>query len=694
MSTNRTPLLTKEERAQLSADEKAIVDSYENNDAIVVTAEDLGYSEESEGADIDYSFEIDPHYLDQIKDPTHNRPSRVAEAYYWRDEGLPDYIHKVNIRTFAMHEHVPGNNRNTKHKDEVRTHTVKMSASKPPRDPRLMELFFSDNRIGFHWFQRDCKIKTEKKTGIVKYVFPEDAYTDWFFWGLPNGTPVELDALKEFMHRNPLGTLESLTARNEKSIAEQKPIFWNEILIGFPAGKIEAVFATLDERSVRLRAYKAMLHVKEQLGLTKNLPVYVNQTYYAYDPDYSVPMPKMPQREAVFRFYRQDEFEVDLKAEAIDRQIEQSLRDLIHSHRALALVAPDEKMLDYQLEQLTQVDTPTNRPSLSTAFFKGKVPDVIRKVNLKTFDVDNNYHPGQSRSNKPKDYIYPTTIKTEVTVLPTDPAWIDFGVEHGALALIFDYNDCDVKEKYIFQDATQIKMADCAWLNVTDQDIDALKARFKDQPVGDLAAVKARNDKAVIEQQVISPNVLFARVPKCSSAKGVSIRGIVALCDDMGTPLKAWRTMLKIKERFSLAQDLPIAVMQSYNNPNPPRGYSGFRIYRDYERVSDLIEEQMMQTNPLKLAKQIERFYMRSNRLRWQYPMTPAEREEWKKQSRDYVKRLRNQLPLGEQAKQRIEHLKRLAAEQDGFELIDKQEIDTKQESKLDDEYVMVRRMK
>jgi hypothetical protein len=688
MSANRTSFLTKEEQAQLSADEQAIVDSFENNDAIVAVIRDVIYTDK--GPVIDFSKQVDKTYTDQIKDPTNNRPSRANQF-----APAPEFFYKANLRTFATHKHYPGNNRNTKHKGEVRTHTAKMSATKPPRDPRYMELYGGNNTIGFHWRQRDCKIKAEKKTGIVKYVFPENAGTDLFFWALPEGTQAELDVLKQFMQRNPQVTLEALTEKNDKAIKEQKSIYWNEILIGFPAGKIEAVFATLDERSCRLRAYRAMLHEKEKLGLARDLPVYINQPYYAEDLNGSRSGGRL-QRKAVFRFYRQAEIEADLKAEAVDRQVEQSLLDLIQSHRALALVVSDEEMegmLDYQLEQLAHVDTPVNRPSLSTEFFKGKVPATLRKVNLKTFDVDNNYHPGQSRASKSKDYLYPSTVKTEVTLLPTDPEWMDFEVNTGTIALLFDYNDCDVKEKYIFQNANQIKLTDCSWLNVTDHDVDALKARFKDQPVGDLAAVKARNDKAVKEQTTISPNIIFARLPKCLPKKGVSFRGIACLVDDFGTRVKAWRAMLQIKEKFNLTQDLPIVVTQQAQEPYPDAGYKigGFRIYRDYERASDVHEDEWMKTDPAGLAKYMEKFYMHSSRLRWQYPMTPAEEKARSEQSRDYVKRLQNKLPLGEQVNQRVAHLKRLAAEQDGFVLVENEKIDTKQESKMDeDEYVMI----
>jgi hypothetical protein len=689
MSTTRTALFTHEEFNQLSTDEKAIAESYENNDAIVAITFDMSYTDN--GPVIDYSMEIDWHYLDQIKDPTHNRGSRASRFYQgWHQGELPDHFYKVNLRTFKMHEHHPGNNRNTKHKDEVRTNTEKWSSTKPPRDPRQMELFNDDEGIGFHWFEHDCKIKREKKTGIVKYVFPENETTDGFFWALPNGTQEEMDTLKQYMQENPLGTLESLIEKNETAIKTKKPIYWNEILIGFPAGKLEAVFATRDVRSHRLRAYRAMLHAKEKLGLTKDPVLYVNQPHYAYNPSFP-----MPQRKAVFRFYRQAEIEADLKAEALERQAEQSLLDLIQNHRAVALVVPDEKVLHHHLEQLTHVDTPKNRPSLSTEFFKGKVPDVLRKVNLETFEVDNHYHPGQSRAKKPAAYVYPTTVKTEVTLMPTDPEWMDFGAVPGTgvLALLFDYNDCDVKEKYIFQDATKIKLADCAWLNVTDQDVDALKARFKDQPVGDLAAVKARNDQAVRDQKAITPNVLFARLPKCLPKQGVSFRGIACLTDDLPSRLKAWDTMLQIKKKFKLAHDLPIAVMQPPHEPWPDAGFttSSFRMYRDYEREQDEIESHWEKMNPAGLAKRIKQFYMHSSRLRWQYPMTLDEEKARAEQSRDYVKRLRNDLTIGKHAEHRIAHLNRLAAElekkqiEDDYVLVGKDEVEVK-----DDEYVMI----
>jgi hypothetical protein len=281
---------------------------------------------------------------------------------------LPAVINKMNMQTREVQKHHPGQDRFTIHKGQKYIFTPKTSTSLIPPNPIWMELFHGDYGIGFLWHINDCNLKNEK------YVFPVNAGTDGCDWlDLNSGYGFDyntgniryITAEEKIAHLNeyidkymPLATVESLQKRNLAAIETKTPIPWNELVVGLPAGlqkeapdrNIRSVFATQDVRIARLRALRAMWHVKEKHGLSEDLPLFILEPKYAIDPADPYPDPR-PQRPGVFRFYLLEEQKADLLAEAADQQVTQVAADVIKNQRALALPVSDKSIVDHYFEQ-------------------------------------------------------------------------------------------------------------------------------------------------------------------------------------------------------------------------------------------------------------------------------------------------------------------------------------------------------
>jgi hypothetical protein len=276
---------------------------------------------------------------------------------------LPTVVSKMNMKTFQVHQHVPGKNRVTKHKDVEFIFTAKMSTSLMPPDPRFMQLFECDYGIGFLWDINDCNLKKEK------YVFARNAGTDGCYWiDLDSGYDYEYKTgkialisaeekianLKETIKDN-FTTVSALRENNLAAIKNNEPILWNELVVGLPKGILRAVFATQDVRNARLRALRGMLRAKEKLNLSEDLPLFINQSFYA-KAGRGV-YPQMPPRPAVYRFYSHEEQLVDLAAEMADEKVAEEVQDILKNQRALAITVNDKNMLDQYLEQKDKVET-------------------------------------------------------------------------------------------------------------------------------------------------------------------------------------------------------------------------------------------------------------------------------------------------------------------------------------------------
>jgi hypothetical protein len=334
-------------RTTLSEKQQAVLDLITNHRALISIVFDLDYQAPN-GPQIDYS-RIDQEYLDQLADPSKNRPSRAKKFFAEKrhPQPLPKTSKKMDMRTGEIDEdYHPATCRETKHKGMDFQHTAKTATSLIPPDPRYMELFFCDDGIGFMWDINDCDIKQEK------YVFFENAGTDSCFW-LDLDSDEKIGFLKQRLEHDFLATIDLLRERNIAAIKKDQPISWNEVLVGLPKGKLNAVFATQDVRSARLRALRAMQRAKEKLNLQDDFPVLILQPYFEEESE-DAKQDHKPRRPGVFRFYQPQEQEADLKAELAEQQAQQASLDIIKNHNALALPILDEKMFYYYLEQLVK----------------------------------------------------------------------------------------------------------------------------------------------------------------------------------------------------------------------------------------------------------------------------------------------------------------------------------------------------
>lgn len=416
--------------------------------------------------------QVDPHKLQNLY--------TLLNKFH---HNLPSTINKMNLRTLAVHEHKPGLNRLTKHQNFVYTHTAKTPTSLIPHDPRYMELFACDYGIGFLWDINDCDLKNEK------YVFKHNAGTDScfhldlndsyelmakeeggvyrFVWSLVTAKE-KIENLKKRMTDKPLATVAALRTRNNEAVKKQKPIAWNELVVGLPKKLIRAVFATQDDRCSRLRALKAMLHAKEKLGLENDLPVFILQPFYEQESHDT-----RAQRDAVYRFYSKEEQILDLKADEVDKKRQQDGLDLIKNQETLALLAPDKKTLDTYLPQLS-----------STADYTDKIP---------------------------------------VLALTAEPEKMEWSKQNGMIALLWDKKLCIYDENN-------------AAANLKTGTVDAIIC--------------------------------------CADRYDTKVR------------INALQTMQRIKKELNLRVDIPIYIIQHAFENNPSR----LRIYSDIEQDRDLFE--------------------------------------------------------------------------------------------------------
>jgi hypothetical protein len=229
--------------------------------------------------------------LSQLANPSLNRPSRSAELFASHHLPRPPKLLKTNLKTGEEHEHIPGECRNTRHKGVEYQHTAKNPSSLIPSEPEHMHCIGYD-LIGFLWDIDACNLHKEK------YVFATDGGTDLCWWLSPNPYHPEPD---DWM---PVTTVAELRAQNDKAVAEKNTIAWNELLVGWPKGRIDAMFAPRDELSIRLRVLKASQRAKEILKFEKDIPLFIIQSDC------------QDGNGAVFRVYTKAEQEADLKAAA------------------------------------------------------------------------------------------------------------------------------------------------------------------------------------------------------------------------------------------------------------------------------------------------------------------------------------------------------------------------------------------
>lgn len=279
MSLNRNPV-------SLTKNEQAALDIISSHRALVKVVADKNDDDDA----IDYS-RLDFN-LNQIADPTANRPSRSAYYFSLTGKSLPSVVTKTDLKTNKTHDHNPGQCRYTHNKGVDFTHTAKTSTSLIPPQPQYMSLF-GDDVIGFGWDINACNLKNEK------YVWATDAGSDcnWY-------TPCPYDD-RGTDWLPPLSSVTEIRSNNNKAIENKETIRWNEILAGLPKGRCDFMFAPLDTLDLRLRMWDAMIHTKGKLKLEDNIALLIIHADH------------MDGQGQAFRVYTAEEREKDLQAKAI-----------------------------------------------------------------------------------------------------------------------------------------------------------------------------------------------------------------------------------------------------------------------------------------------------------------------------------------------------------------------------------------
>ena len=178
-------------------EEQAALEIIRSHNALVA----IVFDQDAKGV-INYK-DIDENYLDQLADPTKNRPSRSARFFQEQGKPIPEVIKKINLQTLVVHDHHPGKCRANKSEGFEFAHTAKTPTSLIPPEPQYMELFFSSGGIGMGWNKDSCNLKNEK------YVFTNDGYTDDCYW-LDVDTEEKIEAVKKRLELYKPTSIESL----------------------------------------------------------------------------------------------------------------------------------------------------------------------------------------------------------------------------------------------------------------------------------------------------------------------------------------------------------------------------------------------------------------------------------------------------------------------------------------------------
>lgn len=242
----------------LTQAEKNILETIRSHKAMVRLVQDSeAHSMYEDGKP---TYEDIDQLLAQIQDPTKNRPSRTQKYYDEQHQARPVELEKINLVTQKWHKHKLGESRSKKPKGYEYSHTAKISASLIPPQPNMR--LNNDDWVGFLWDMNACEIKT-------KYVWERRTNSDALFW-YKDVNPGVLNASAKIF-----STIEAIREKNNRAVEQHKLVDQNEVLIGVPRGRVDAIFTCKDNYESRLRAWEVMLHVKEYLGLKENIPVLV-----------------------------------------------------------------------------------------------------------------------------------------------------------------------------------------------------------------------------------------------------------------------------------------------------------------------------------------------------------------------------------------------------------------------------------
>lgn len=279
MSFNREPL---------TAEEQAALDIIRKHRAIISMHFDITYPDDDPGTDNPIYDHADTDSLvNQLYDPNKFRPSLTEQLFASNGLQRPAKLKKLNMKTGDVFEYTPGECRNTKHKNVEFQHTAKTATSLLPPEPEYMKVIGYD-LIGYLWDIDACDLKDER------YVWETDGASDLCYWISPNpNNPQPEDIM-------PIAPISKLRENNLEAIKAKETTWWNELDIGLPKRRIDAMFASQDTLLSRLRVWNQMLRDKKRLEFLKDIPIFIIQSDH------------QDGRGAVFRVYGSNERTEDL----------------------------------------------------------------------------------------------------------------------------------------------------------------------------------------------------------------------------------------------------------------------------------------------------------------------------------------------------------------------------------------------
>lgn len=200
-------------------------------------------------------------YVDQLADPN-NRPPRALNK---KNIAPGTKIHKHFDAISGPQPYTSGLSRHTKASDPKHTyqHTLKYSTTLWPTKPAYMQLFLENAYIGMCWHLAACDTKNER------YIYSKNVRSNDCQWLVVDGKDQFTSLQKS------ITTIAALKTINSNAVARKDSIQWNELLVGYPLGRIDALFCQSNAYMPRIIMLVEMYRYQKKLNLTHNIPLFI-----------------------------------------------------------------------------------------------------------------------------------------------------------------------------------------------------------------------------------------------------------------------------------------------------------------------------------------------------------------------------------------------------------------------------------
>jgi|GEM_PF-3049450 len=217
--------------------------------------------------------------FDHLKDTMLNRPQNRIEYYFQYKE--KEFVNKIDLKSEEIFERFI---KKEKFNTIEKSYTKKTATTLLPSESQYMEVFVGTKeiKIGVIFDYNNCDAKKER------YFFKEDTHSNLCFWidvkevqqKYPHAKPLFFGGIQGTIlkEKHLSVTLEDILRINRMAVEQRITIKWNELLLGLPQKKCEALFSPRDTLPYRLATLQMMFFVKDILEFTVDIPIMIIAT--------------------------------------------------------------------------------------------------------------------------------------------------------------------------------------------------------------------------------------------------------------------------------------------------------------------------------------------------------------------------------------------------------------------------------